>query len=152
MERAMPLRFPISNPAPPLSAELAPHLLTFIALGNFSNHRGWKGGGILPWDNFFSMLRVLFRRKLYCASNQPEILSLASLCGKKNLMTHQVCDSSVSTIGVWFLFGLVFFYDFQIIPAPAPFVKYVISAEKGWELRRLQKRSGERIYFSFPKN
>lgn len=52
-------------------------------------------------SDFFSIFLVLFGRKLYCVSNQPEILSLALLCG--NLITHQVFDSLVSTIGFFFL-------------------------------------------------
>lgn len=134
----MPIRFPISTQPHHISAEFAPNLLTFVALGNPLNHRGWKGRKKekkkppLKWFLFHPS--VLFKRKLYCVSNQPEILSLSSLCG--SLITHQVYDSSVSTIvGVVFCF---LFYNFQIIPAPAALVKYVISVEKGWGLRRFQ--------------
>lgn len=66
--------------------------------------------------------------------------SACLLCG--NLIAHQVYDSSVSTVVVFFF---CFFYNFQIIPAPAALVKYVISAEKGWGLRRFQQGSVKRV-------
>lgn len=36
----MPIRFPISTQPRHISAEFAPNLLTFVALGNPLNHRG----------------------------------------------------------------------------------------------------------------
>lgn len=96
----------LSQPQPyHISAESAPNLLIFVALSNSSHQRGWKEKEKrrkkknLLWNDFFSILLVLFGRKLYCVSNQPEILSLPSLCG--SLITHQVYDSSVSTIGLF---------------------------------------------------
>lgn len=96
----MPIRFPISTHPHHISAEFAPNLLTFVALGNSLYHKGWKKKKNLLLSDFFSIFLVLFGRKLYCVFNQPEILSLALLCG--NLITHQVFDSLVSTIGFFF--------------------------------------------------
>lgn len=93
----------LSQPQSHCMAELAPKLLTFIALGNASSHRSWKGGEnpqTFP-SGIISIFLMLFRRKLYSVSNQPEILILVSLCG--SLITYHVYDCSLSIISCYFL-------------------------------------------------